>query len=62
MEPGPIRDELMARIKEAFNMAKRMDRKLREYKADWFKGFYKDNPNWKDAERRRRERQDAKTG
>jgi len=59
MPPSPLRDQLESRIREAYYMAKRMDKKLREYKEEWFRGFYEDNEDWEqDKERRRKRRQE----
>lgn len=41
--PEPIRTELREKVIEAFIMGKKIDNKLREYKADWDAGFYGKN-------------------
>lgn len=41
--PESIRDHLQDLVIEAFIMGKKMDAKLREYKADWDNGFYEPN-------------------
>lgn len=41
-------------VLEAFVMAKRMDAKLREYKADWDAGFYEANVDHRQDSKRRK--------
>jgi hypothetical protein len=42
----PENKMLIGLITEAFGMAKKMDRKLREYKDDWDKGLYTKNEDY----------------
>lgn len=46
MNDETLRDEIQARLKEAFMMAKKMDRKLKQYKHDWWDGVYQKNENY----------------
>jgi len=48
-----LRQELQARIVVAYDMGKRMSRKLREYKHGWDEGFWEDNHD-READLRRR--------
>lgn len=41
-----LRDEIQTRLKEAFLMGKKMDRKLKEYKRNWWDGIYQKNENY----------------
>lgn len=48
-----VRDEVRERLKEMYIMAKKMDKKLNEYKYGWDKDFWKVNKDYKkDLERR----------
>lgn len=51
--PEPQKSEIQNKILEAFIMGKKMDAKLREYKADWDAGFYEVNTDRR-ADRHRR--------
>lgn len=51
--PEPYRTELREKVLEAFVMGKKIDARLREYKADWDDGFYDKNENRRDDKRRR---------
>jgi hypothetical protein len=48
-----LRKELEARVADAYTMAKKMDRKLREYKYGWDKDFWQANEDY-EADLRRR--------
>jgi hypothetical protein len=48
--------ELRARILTAYDMAKRMNRKLREYRHDWDEGFWSDNEDLEQDLKRRSKR------
>jgi len=41
-----VTPEIQKKCIEATVMAKKMDAKLREYKADWSKNFFKPNPKF----------------
>lgn len=47
-------ERLRGLVLEAFAMAKKMDAKLREYKADWDAGFYQKNHDHKQDSQRRK--------
>jgi len=48
-----IKEEMRIRLKTAYEMAKKMDRKLHEYKFGWDKDFWEVNKDYtKDLERR----------
>jgi len=48
-----VREEMRVRLKTAYEMAKKMDKKLHEYKFDWDKDFWEVNIDYeKDLERR----------
>jgi len=51
-----IREELEERILIAYEMAKKMNRKLREYKNDWDGQFWEVNKDYKRDLRRREKR------
>ena len=51
-----LRAEMQVRIADAYTMAKKMDKKLREYKYDWHKGFWMANDDYEEDLRRRSER------
>lgn len=51
--PSPQKEKCQNLILEAFIMGKKMDFKLREYKADWDAGFYELNTDRR-ADRQRR--------
>lgn len=48
-----IRKELKARLLTAYDMAKRMNRKLREYKHNWDENFWQDNEDFTQDLKRR---------
>lgn len=41
--PEPVKTQIQDRVIEAFIMGKKIDARLREYKADWDAGFYDKN-------------------
>jgi len=48
-----IREEIRVRLRTTYGMAKKMDRKLHEYKFDWDKDFWEVNKDYaRDLERR----------
>ena len=48
-----VREEIRVRLKTVYEMAKKMDRKLHEYKFDWDKDFWEVNRDYmRDLERR----------
>ena len=48
-----LREEIKARLYIIFDMAKRMNKKLREYKHDWDSGWWEANADYeKDLKRR----------
>lgn len=49
----PTKTAFQDLVLEAFVMGKKMDAKLREYKADWDEGFYGKNENRREDKRRR---------
>ena len=49
-----LRNELIARIYIAYNMAKKMNKKLRENASDWDSGFWEVNTDWGSDEQRRK--------
>jgi len=50
-----VRDEMRTRLRTAYEMAKKMDRKLHEYKFNWDVNFWEENRDYaKDLERRTR--------
>lgn len=51
--PEALREKLRELVIEAFIMGKKIDARLREYKADWDAGFYAKNENRRDDRRRR---------
>lgn len=51
--PEAIKEKLRELVLEAFVMGKKMDAKLREYKADWDAGFYQPNPDRREDRRKR---------
>jgi hypothetical protein len=50
----PLRSQLRAKVLEAFKMGKKIDARLREYKADWDAGFYQKNEDRRADRRARR--------
>jgi len=50
----PMKTSVRDLVLEAFYMGKRMDTKLREYRADWDNGFYEANEDHKLDSRRRK--------
>ncbi|MHA1225147.1 MAG: hypothetical protein ACTSR2_00550 [Candidatus Hodarchaeales archaeon] len=55
-----VREEIRVRLKTVYEMAKKMDRKLHEYKFDWDKDFWEINKDYKkDLERRSKRKQNA---
>jgi len=52
--PEPDKTRLRDLLLEAFVMAKKMDSKLREYKADWDSGFYDANEDHHADSKRRK--------
>lgn len=52
--PEPERSVLREKVLEAFEMGKKMDAKLREYKADWDAGFYGKNEDHRQDSKRRK--------
>lgn len=52
--PESQRDRIHGLVIEAFIMGKKMDAKLREYKADWDTGFYEENTDHHSDSKRRR--------
>ncbi len=51
-----LREEMQARIVDAYIMAKNMGRKLREYKHQWPEDFWQANSDYEEDLRRRSER------
>lgn len=51
--PEPVKTKVQDLVIEAFIMGKKIDARLREYKADWDAGFYDLNPDRR-ADRARR--------
>lgn len=51
-----LRTEIQARIVRAYDMAKRMNAKLREYKHDWDQGFWERNADYESDLKRRSKR------
>lgn len=51
-----LREEMQARLVDAYTMAKKMARKLREYKHQWPEGFWQANVDYEEDLRRRSER------
>jgi len=50
-----LKKELQARLYSSYDMAKRMNKKLREYKHDWDEGFWQVNSDFeKDLKRRKK--------
>ena len=48
-----MRDEIRLRLRTIYEMAKKMDKKLHEYKYDWDENFWEENRDYaKDLERR----------
>jgi hypothetical protein len=52
--PEPARTTLRDLVLEAFVMGKKMDAKLREYKADWDDGMYEPNVDHKQDSKARK--------
>lgn len=50
--------EVQARLEAAYEMAKNMDRRLREHKYDWDEGFWEANANYAADLRRRTQRKE----
>lgn len=46
VENEDLRAEVQGKLKEAYLMGKKMDRKLNEYKRNWWDGFYQNNENY----------------
>lgn len=53
--PEPQKENLQNLVLDAFIMGKKMDAKLREYKADWDAGFYEVNTDRRADRLRRKE-------
>lgn len=51
--PPAEKELIQGKVLDAFIMGKKMDAKLREYKADWDAGFYELNTDRRDDKRRR---------
>ena len=51
-----LREEMQARLVDAYTMAKKMARKLREYKHQWPEGFWQANVDYEEDLHRRSER------
>lgn len=51
-----IREEIRARLRTVYEMAKKMDRKLHEYKFDWDKDFWEINIDYESDLKRRSKR------
>ena len=49
----PEKSKIRELVIDAFIMGKKMDSKLREYKADWDAGFYQHNDDRSDDRKRR---------
>jgi len=52
--PEPHKNTIQDLILEAFIMGKKMDARLREYKADWDAGFYERNHDHRQDSKRRK--------
>ena len=52
--PEPERSAIRNLVIEAFTMGKKMDAKLRKYKADWDTGFYGPNADHRQDSARRK--------
>lgn len=51
-----VQAEVQARLVGAYEMAKRMDRKLHQYKFNWDSDFWQANTNWREDLQRRQAR------
>jgi len=56
-----LREEMQARLVDAYVMAKKMARKLREYKHQWPEDFWQANTDYEEDLRRRSDRPRSKT-